>query len=77
MNKKEYTINERKTLKTIGERIRYHRLKQNISQEELSYQSSLDRAFVGRVERGENNISILSLLKISQVLGIEISALLR
>jgi transcriptional regulator with XRE-family HTH domain len=77
MNKKDYTSSEKRTLKKIGETIRIHRVKNDITQEELAYQSGLDRAYVGRVERGENNISILSLLKIAQVLKIEVSSLIK
>lgn len=77
MNKKEYTSSEKRTLKKIGETIRIYRVKNEITQEELAYQSGLDRAYVGRVERGENNISILSLLKIAQVLKVEVSLLIK
>ncbi len=77
MSKIVHTTSEIKFLKKIGESIRIYRLKNDMSQEELAYESGLDRAYVGRVERGENNISILSLLKISQVLKIEVSTLIK
>lgn len=71
MDKKEHTFIEKKLLKKIGESIRTYRLKNNMSQEELAYESGLDRAYVGRVERGEKNISVLSLKKISDALKID------
>jgi len=76
MGKKEHTASEKKFLKKIGDAIRVYRLKNDISQEELAYQSSLDRAYVGRVERGEKNISVLSLRKISNALKVDIVKLI-
>lgn len=77
MKMKELNANEKKVLKRIGENIKASRLKNGLSQEALAYESGLDRAYVGRVERGEKNISILSLLKISTVLKIEIGNLIK
>ena len=76
MNKKELNSSEKKILKLIGKNIKYYRSKIEMSQEELSFQSGLDRAYIGRVERVENNISILSLNKISNALKIAIVKLI-
>ena len=40
------------------------------SQETLAYEAELDRAYVGKIERGEKNITIAKLLQISDALDI-------
>jgi transcriptional regulator with XRE-family HTH domain len=64
---------ENKHLKNLGGRIRTLRLKNAISQEELAEQAGVHRTYVGMIERGEKNLTILSLLKISNALGISLS----
>ena len=75
--KNNYLNSEKTFLKQIGSNIKQQRKKADISQEGLALKCELDRAYVGRVERGENNISILNLKKISDALGIKISELLK
>ena len=60
------------TLKNLGKNLRALRIAKGISQEDCAGKADLDRAYYGRVERGEVNISILSLEKITQVLGVGI-----
>lgn len=57
------------SLAAIGQAIRTIRLEKQISQEELAHISSLDRSHLGRIERGERNLSILNLLRIARALG--------
>ena len=75
--KNNYLNSEKTFLKQIGNNIKQQRKKADISQEGLALKCELDRAYVGRVERGENNISILSLKKIADALGIRITELLK
>lgn len=63
-------------LKTIGSRIRIQRKKINLSQEDLAYEAQLDRTYIGSIERGERNISIINLIRIAVVLKISLSELL-
>ena len=51
------------------------RLERSMSQEELAEKCSLNRTYIGSVERGERNISLVNIDIISQALGIEISIL--
>lgn len=43
-----------------------------MSQEELADKAGLDRTYVGGIERGERNFSILNLEKISKALGVDV-----
>ena len=64
-------------LETLGGNIRRQRLKTGLSQEVLADRAGLHRTYVGGVERGERNISVLNLAKIATALDVEITVLLR
>lgn len=57
------------SLTAIGQAIRASRQAQGYSQEELALAADLDRSYVGGIERGEHNLTVLNFLKISNVLG--------
>lgn len=69
--KNTYSEKDRKFLKKLGENIRKYRIQKDISQEELAYQADLDRTYISGIERGERNISVITLKKITDVLKIE------
>lgn len=46
-----------------------------MSQEHLAREAGLDRSYVGRVERGEHNLTFVSLAKIARALGCDVAAL--
>ncbi|WP_336961105.1 helix-turn-helix transcriptional regulator [Acinetobacter pittii] len=52
----------------IGQLIRHKRKEKQISQEKLALLCNIDRSYLGRIERGEVNITILKLYEISNVL---------
>lgn len=54
----------------VGCAIREYRELRKFSQEKLAEIASVDRSFLGRVERGEMNVSIITLCEIAQALGI-------
>ena len=63
-------------LKRLGDRIRKIR-KGKMSQTELGIKiGDTDHAFIGRVERGQQNCTILTLRKISHALGVTVRDLL-
>lgn len=59
--------------KVIGENIRKYRQNLGISQEELGHKAKLHRTYIGGVERGERNITVESLIRISDALGVDIA----
>ena len=65
-----------KALQTLGDRIREARKSTGLSQEELALQADIDRSFMGQVERGQRNISVLTLLRVARVLDINLGSLL-
>ena len=71
-----YTIEEKEFLQKVGSNIRKLRLEFGLSQEKLSFESNLDRTYIGSVERGERNIAVINLNKIAKALYVSISKLL-
>ncbi len=62
----------------IGERIRELRLERGItSQETLADAALLHRTFIGRVERGETNVTVATLERICAALGVSLSEFFR
>ena len=69
-------IKKRSNLIKIGKQIRALRNSRGFSQEGLAAAANLGRTYMGRVERGEQNISIQNLIQIALVLEAEVGALI-
>jgi len=63
-------------LVAIGAAIRARRRKQGVSQEQLAYMAGIDRSHMGKIERGERNVSVLNLIRICTALEARASELL-
>jgi transcriptional regulator with XRE-family HTH domain len=63
-------------LEEFGKRIRAFRKALGYSQEELSFRSELDRSYIGGIERGERNITLIKITRLAKALGIKPSELL-
>lgn len=64
-------------LLSLGEAVRRIRKKQGISQEKLALMAEVDRSYLGRVERGDNNVAALTLLKIAQALNVSLKDIMK
>ena len=62
--------------KEVGELIRMHRKQKGISQESLAIKAHIDRSYMGRVERGEMNITLKVLWEISESLEVSVKELI-
>ena len=62
---------------TFGNRIRKLRKERGLSQEDLALCCDLDRSYIGGVERGERNVSLLNIERIATGLGVKPSELFR
>jgi len=47
----------------------------NLTQENLAYESQIDRSYIGGVERGERNLSFDKLCQIAAALGCDVATL--
>jgi transcriptional regulator with XRE-family HTH domain len=60
----------------FGKRVRELRLALGLSQEKLAEVAELHRNYVGGVERGERNVSLLNIVKLARGLDAEPAELL-
>jgi transcriptional regulator with XRE-family HTH domain len=54
----------------FGQALRRERGKAGLSQEKLAARAGLDRSYVGSVERGERNVSLVNIVKLAYALDI-------
>lgn len=66
-------LEKNKHLKELGEQIRELRKIKGFSQEKLALDAEVDRSYVGGIERGERNVSFLTLTKIATCLDCDIA----
>ncbi len=64
-------------LVALGRAIREVRTAKGISQEKLALLAEVDRSYVGRVERGDNNVAVLTLARLSRALDMSVAKLMQ
>jgi transcriptional regulator with XRE-family HTH domain len=62
-------------LKAFGDRVRLKREKACLSQENFAESVGVHRTYIGSVERGERNLSLVNIDKIAGALGLSLSDL--
>lgn len=62
-------------LVALGAAIRARRKDLELSQEALADLAEIDRSHMGKIERGERNVSMLNVIRIAHALNIKLSAL--
>ena len=63
-------------LVAIGKSIKERRNILKVSQEALADHAGIDRSHMGKIERGERNVTLLNLIRIADALGCTLSSLL-
>lgn len=71
-----FSITMKTLCKIIGNNIRAKRKSLNIRQDELALLAEIDRSYMGRIERGEVNLTVDKLYQIAQALQCEAIELL-
>ena len=66
-----YTLKNSRII-LIGSRIRKKRISKGWTMMDLAFEAGVDYRQLGRIERGENNFTIISLLRITDALGCQI-----
>ena len=61
--------------KQFGKKVRELRLEKGYSQEGFAFACGLHRTYIGCIERGEKNVTIVNIEKIAKALKVEITDL--
>lgn len=70
-------MTKKNILIVFGDKVRLIRKDLGLSQEELADKAGLHRTYIGMIERGEKNITLTNIEKISKALSIDIADLLK
>ena len=57
--------------RTVGENLRRLRTERGLSQEAFAHEVGFHRTYVGGVERGERNLTLRSVERLADLLGVE------
>lgn len=63
--------------KTVGGNVRRLRQSKGLTQEELAFGAEIDLTYVGGIERGRRNPSLLVMARIANALSVKLQDLLR
>lgn len=64
-----------KLQKQFGDKVKEERSRVGVSQEELGFQTGLDRTYISGIERGKRNPSLINIGKIAKALKVSLSQL--
>lgn len=70
--KKEFSESEKNYLKELWKQIKELRIEKKLSQSDLAEKSWIDRTFIIFLEKWNTNISYLNLLRICDILDLEV-----
>jgi len=66
-----------KYVRRFGQRVRMIREEKQLSQEELADRANVHRTYIGMIERGEKNATIVTIVKISGALEVPATELVK
>jgi DNA-binding XRE family transcriptional regulator len=76
MDRRPATVTDRNdTCRRLGKRLRVLRVTRGWTQENLAEAAGVHRNYIGGVERGEINMSVVNLEKIARGLGVDVGVL--
>ena len=76
MPRQSIKTDEEGKLAKLGSAIRAARKECGLSQEALADASGVDRSHMGKIERGERNVSVLNVARVADALGVTIASLM-
>lgn len=62
-------------LVAFGQAVREVRVQVGVSQEELAHRAGIDRSYMSSIERGEQNVGLMSMSRVAAALGVTLSEL--
>ena len=77
MNENNIIMEDKNRLRNLGINIKSERLRRDISQEKLAKLTNISRNSISLIETGKINPTILKVIDIANVLGVELSVLTR
>ena len=63
-------------LKQLGRNIKAERVRKGYTQESFAEKAGVSREYISRIERGQENMSVLKILNMAEILGTDIRNLL-
>jgi transcriptional regulator with XRE-family HTH domain len=63
-------------LVAFGQAVRQARDKAGLSQEELAHRAGIDRSYMSSIERGGQNVGMISAARIARTLGMSLAELM-
>lgn len=61
----------------FGKRVRQHRRDLGLTQEQLAEKAGMHFTYIGSIERGQRNVSLVNILRIAKALKVDPGDLLR
>ncbi|MGZ3346339.1 MAG: helix-turn-helix domain-containing protein, partial [Caulobacteraceae bacterium] len=61
----------------VGDNVKRLRVARGMTQEQLAFESRIDLTYMGGIERGRRNPSLLVMSRVAEALGVEPADLLR
>ncbi|WP_127589163.1 helix-turn-helix domain-containing protein [Paenibacillus koleovorans] len=61
----------------LGARLRQERLKQDLTQEKIAEKIDVSHAYIGQIERGERSLTLDTLVRLANQLGVTVDDLLQ
>lgn len=55
----------------VGKNVRRLRIQKGMTQEELAFEAEIDLTYIGGIERGRRNPSLMVLVRIAKALGVQ------